>query len=295
MQITWMKTFLAVAEELHFGRAAQRLNLAQPAVSQQIQNMEKSLHTRLFERDKRSVKLTDAGAAFLDPCRAALTAIDIAAGRARNAGTGEHGRLRIGYNAGFGPDLFINVIRAVSERYPHLQLEVDSSRTNTENLRNLEAGKCDLALVGGTVTGTGLSWQVLGSMALGLVLPMIHPLAEQESISMGQLREEAFILFKPAPGRTLRSMAEELFELAGFLPRKIVEVKDGMSVHTLVAAGLGMGFGPYPSGSTVPSTLAMRPLTESTPVDLSIVWRAGTETPALTNVLDLVRSRFALV
>ena len=294
MQIAWMQTFVAVAEELHFGRAAQRLNVAQPAVSQQIQNLEKDLGARLFDRDKRSVRLTDAGEAFLEPCRKALMAIDDAASRARNAGTGEFGRLRVGHNAGFGVDHFIQLMQVVSHEYPNIQLEVDSSRTNAENLGLLQEGRLDLVMVGGPITGTGIAWQPLDETVFGVLLPRDHALAGRTEVSMAELAEEAFVLMKPTAGRTLRYLVEELCEEAGFVPRKVMEVKDAMSLLTLVASGLGVGFSPAQARDTTPATLVVVPLSESPTAQIGLAWREAAETPALSNVVRLARSRFAL-
>ena len=103
MELRWLTAFVMVAEELNYRRAAERLHVAQPAISQQIMNLEKDLGVRLFDRNNRSVQLTDAGDAFLAPCRSALRALENAGLSARNAGTGEFGKIRLGFNAGFSP------------------------------------------------------------------------------------------------------------------------------------------------------------------------------------------------
>ncbi|WP_160097275.1 LysR family transcriptional regulator [Rhodococcus sp. T7] len=295
MQINWMYAFVAVAEELHFGRAARRLNIAQPAVSQQIQNLEKFLGARLFDRDKRSVRLTDAGEAYLQPCRQALWSIDNAAQQARNAGTGEYGRLRLGYNAGFAHDHFVDLVRAVNDEYPHLELEIDASRPNAELLGLVEEGALDLAVLGGPVSGTRLARQVVASVRLGVLLHAGHPLAKESTISMDRLREETFVLMRPAPGRTVRQMVEELCDVAGFRPRRIIEVKDALTILTFIVAEIGVGFGIHPARTTTPASTSHIPIDESRPTDISVVWRKGAETPASRNVLELVRSRSALL
>lgn len=289
MQISWLQTFVAVAEDLHFGRAARRLHLAQPAVSQQIQSLEKAVGTRLFNRDRRSVRLTDAGSAFLGPCREVLAGLGTAVQKARNAGTGEFGHLRVGYNAGFTPDTLVDVVRLVGREHPHLELEIDESRTNTEILRLLEDGELDFGLIGGPVTGKSLAWHTLSSVHLGVLLPRDHPLADEPGVSMGQLREESFILLRPTPGRTLRRLVEEECERAGYQPRGVVEVRDGLSVPPLVASGIGVGFGMESTLTTVPGHLRLLPITDSSPTEVRIVWRAEDVAPALSNVLELVR------
>ncbi len=118
MELRWLAAFIAVAEELNYRRAAERLFVAQPAISQQIMNLEKDLGVRLFDRNNRSVRLTDAGEAFLTPCRQALTVIENAGLLARNAGTGEYGRIRVGFNAGFTTDHLVTLVRRPSAGSP---------------------------------------------------------------------------------------------------------------------------------------------------------------------------------
>src|SRR6478735_7914836 len=166
-----MKAFMAVSAEASFSRAAQRLHLAQPAVTAQIQNLEKYLGVRLFERDNRGVRLTDAGAAFLEPCRAALHAVEAAALQAQNGGTGEHGRIRIGFNVGFSIDPLVPLTRAVRTRYPHLEFQV-----------------------GAPALGRGLAQLLLGVAQLCVVVPEDHRLAGLPEVSAVELRDDPFVL-----------------------------------------------------------------------------------------------------
>ena len=106
MQLRWLTAFVTVAEELNYRRAVERLHVAQPAISQQIMNLQRDLGVKLFDRNNRSVQLTDAGDAFLAPCRSALSALENAGLSARNAGTGEYGKIRLGFNAGFTPTIW---------------------------------------------------------------------------------------------------------------------------------------------------------------------------------------------
>lgn len=292
VQFSWIATFLAVADELHFGRAAQRLNIAQPAVSQQIRQLERSVGARLFDRDHRSVRLTDAGVAFVEPCRQILAAVDGAVQQARNAGTGEFGRIRIGYNAGFAGDHFVEIVRAVHAAYPGLELIVDTSRTNTELRRLVGEGRLDVAVVGGAAAEDGLVHHVFATVGLGVVLPVGHRLTGAPAASIDDLRDETFILVRPAPGRTLRSIVEELCEQARFRPAQVIEVQDATSVVTLASAGVGVAFATHPSDATSPATVVRLPIIESPPIPIGIVWRAGSDSAALRNVIDVVRERY---
>jgi DNA-binding transcriptional LysR family regulator len=285
VEVRWMKAFIAVAEELNFGRAAQLLHIAQPAVSQQIFQLERYLGIQLFDRNKRTVRLTDAGSAFLEPCRAALRSIEAASGHARNAGTGEFGRIRIGFNAGFTTDHLVALVRAVHREYPNIELAIDSSKRNSEVLENVEKQDLDLGLVGGPVRGEGLSWKTIWPGKLGVLMPPDHPLAQLATVPSKALKEETLILMAQAPGWTIRSMAEDACGQAGFSPKKIIEVTDGMTLAALVNAKAGMGFATTSADYTTAKDLVLLPLAEEFTVQNSIVWKATTSTPALNNVL----------
>ena len=156
MELRWLTAFVTVAEELNYRRAAARLHVAQPAISQQIMNLEKDLGVRLFDRNNRSVQLTDAGDAFLAPCRAALSALDNAGLSARNAGTGEYGKIRLGFNAGFTTDHLVTLVQVLRREHPHLELTIDTSRRTPDILTMLRDQELDVGLVGGPAKGPGL-------------------------------------------------------------------------------------------------------------------------------------------
>ena len=156
MELRWLTAFVAVAEELNYRRAAERLFVAQPAISQQIMNLEKDLGVRLFDRNNRSVRLTDAGEAFLTPCRQALTVIENAGLLARNAGTGEYGRIRIGFNAGFTTDHLVTLVEVLRRDHPNLELTMDTSRRTPDILKMIRDEELDIGLVGGPANGPGL-------------------------------------------------------------------------------------------------------------------------------------------
>lgn len=292
MDVRWMKAFIAVAEELNFGRAAQRLHLAQPAVTAQIASLEKYLGVKVFDRNNRGVRLTDAGAAFLDPCRTALRAIDAAAMRARNSGTGEHGRLRIGFNVGFSIDPLVPLTRAVRGRYPHLDLEIDIPRLNTDIVRLVQSEDLQFGLVGGPLTGEGVAQRLVAMARLCAVVPRDHPLAELTEVSVSRLRDQPFVLATSGPG-TLRYQVERACEQSGFLPSEVTDVPDVSGVLALVAAGVGIGFTMSTSRVLQPSGLVMVPLIEPDHVETLLIWKAGRETGSLRNVLQLAEEVFA--
>src|SRR6478736_7778661 len=213
VDVRWMKAFMAVASELSFGRAAQQLHLAQPAVTAQIHNLERYLGVKLFERNNRGVRLTDAGEAFLEPCRAALQAIDAAATQARNGGTGEYGTIKIGFNVAFSIDPLVPLTRAVRTSYPGLKLQIDVPRRNGEIVRMVERQELHLGLIGGSVTGEGLGSLPIGTARLCVVVPRDHRLADLPEVAIPMLTDEPLVLASVGPD-TVRSVVEHAFEVA---------------------------------------------------------------------------------
>ncbi len=286
-----MKAFMAVSQELNFGRAALRLHLAQPAVTAQILSLEKDLGVKLFDRNSRGVRLTEAGEAFLEPCRAALRAIDAAALQARNSGTGEHGRLRIGFNVGFSIDPLVPLTRAVRSRYPLLDWEIDIPRLNTEIVRLVQTEELQLGLVGGPVTGDGLARRRVALGRLCVLVPRDHRLAGLSEVSMTTLRDEPFVLARSGPG-TLRSLVEQACERGGFVPDRATSVPDISGVLALVAAGVGIGFALSTTRVLNPQGVVMIPIVEPPPIETFLIWKAGRETRSLRNVIELAEAVF---
>ncbi len=289
MQISWIKSFLAVAEELHFGRAAKTLHIAQPVVSQHIQHLEKHLGVRLFDRDTKRVALTDAGLAFLGPGRDVLRALEASEAQARNAGTGERGRIRVGFNSGFVTEQLVRFLREVNDAYPQLEIELDESRTNLEATRRLQEGLLDVAFVGTPVLAPGLKRIGIGSTALGVAVSPTHRLADEEEITAKDLHGETIIMIPPAPGRTLRLQAEELMAESGSVPGRIIEVPHGEAVRLALAAGIGVAFAMVNAAPMMPGTRLI-PLKESKPQAISAVWNPASSSAALENVLKLLRT-----
>ncbi len=288
MELKWLTTFVAVAEELNFRRAAERLIIAQPAVSQQIMNLERELGVRLFDRTKRSVRLTDAGTAFLVPCREVLAGVDHAGRLARNAGTGEYGTIRLGFNAGFATDPLVSLVRVLTRDHPNLELVFDNSRATPDILALLRADKLDIGLVGGPATGTGLRRRRLGATSLGVLVPDAHDLATAQSIAVPDLAAEPLVLVEAAPGWSIRMLVQAAFDRAGVTPAGITTVADGMTMLSFVAAGIGLGFASMNTSSVVPRNMVLRPLDGDRESPTSAVWKQSNETPALRTVIAAI-------
>ena len=259
MELRWLTAFITVAEELNFRRAAERLFVAQPAISQQIMNLEKDLGVRLFDRNNRSVRLTDAGEAFLAPCRQALTCIENAGLLARNAGTGEYGRIRVGFNAGFTTDHLVTLFGVLRRDHPNLELTMDTSRRTPDILKMLRDEELDVGLVGGPANGPGLGHIRISGTRLGVVLRESHLLARSAEVPVEALADEHLVLLESRPAGP-SGLVEGALERAGVSPMEITTVADGMTMLAFVAAGIGVGFASLNTDALTPRNLALIPL-----------------------------------
>lgn len=248
MELRQFRYFVAVAEELHFSRAAQRLHIGQPPLSLQIQSIERELGVLLFNRDRRKVELTDAGKLFLVEARNAIEHAQRAVDTAKRFAKGEVGTLRVNFttSAPLMPS-FPRAIRAFRESFPdiHLELQIRRSRSTLEALA---LGNIDLGFVRPAVR-TILPREIrsisLYKDRLMLVLPAVHPLAQTPGkVPLAALADEDFLL---RPARQDGGFYEQIFSLcaeAGFTPKVVQEVQDTATAFGLVAAGLGVTIAP---------------------------------------------------
>jgi len=248
LELRQFRYFVAVAEELHFSRAAQRLNIGQPPLSLQIQSIERELGVLLFKRDRRNVELTDAGQMFLVEARGALEQAQRAIDSAKRFGRGEVGTLRVEFttSAPLLPD-FPKAIRSFHDRYPdvHLQLKIQNSHSILEALK---LGKVDIGFIRParqTVLPREVTSIQLYKDRLMLVLPADHALAKFEGpVPLKELINEDFLL---RPIQRDGGFYDQIFELcaqAGFVPRIVQEIQDTATAFGLVAAGLGVTIAP---------------------------------------------------
>jgi DNA-binding transcriptional LysR family regulator len=295
MEIRWMQTFIAVAEELHFGHAAERLHIAQPAVSQQIQNLEADLGVQLFRRDKRSVSLTPAGEAFLQPCLDALQAIDTATLKARNSSDGATGLVRIGFSAWLTADYLTILTALLAKKYPGIKYKIASSQTSDDMQHGIRDSLIDIGVVGGPILDEKLGKMPIREERLGVVVPEGHRLADATEVSFGMLREVPFILLPSTPGFSVRTQVEAGCRENGFIPGSVTEISDGLSVNLLNVNGAGLSFLGSGAQSFITSAQRFKPLTE--PVKnfpTSVIWKPSNLTPTLATVLSVCDEAVAI-
>ncbi|MFH9198064.1 LysR substrate-binding domain-containing protein [Streptomyces anulatus] len=290
MELRHLKAFLAVAEELHFGRAAKRLQMAQPPLSQQIRQLEKELGVQLFRRNTRSVRLTGAGETFLDPVRTVLDDLDTAVRAARSAGRGEYGRVTIGFAGASSHETLPRLTRAVRAAHPGLELVMTGQTYANVALSRVADGSLDLGFVRLPVTRPGVEHRVIDEEELLCALPFDHPLARYEAVPLGELADEPFVSFPANSGSTVRDAMTEACESAGFTPRVVQEAPDSYTIMALVAAGVGITLTVTSVRHIQQSGLVYRPLT-GPPIrrQAALAWRADNPSAALHAVLAVAR------
>jgi DNA-binding transcriptional LysR family regulator len=240
VEIRWVQAFIAVAEELHFGRAAARLQMAQSPLSQTVRKLERDLGIPLFERNTRSVALTAAGQAFLPHARAVLEEVETAR-RATRASTGDvYGRVALGFTGVLNHLSLPPLTRAVRRRYPNIDLELVGRVMNRDAVQQLDSGALDIAFVGLPVESALVRTRLIAREPFGAVLPADHRLAGQEAIDLTALADDDFITTPLTAGSALQEVAMRACVDAGFRPRVVQEITDPYMILMLVAAGVGV-------------------------------------------------------
>lgn len=233
------RAFLFVADELHFGRAAARLFMTQPALSRTIRALEESVAVSLFERSTRRVRLTPAGEAFAAECRLALGHFDRAAASARNAAEGREGRLRVGYM-----DFAINgrlpqILKKFSGKYPQVQVDLQYIPTAMQHTALLE-GRIDIGFVIGEFRAPKIQNLPVDQDDFVVLLPEGHRLASRASVRLADLADEPFVLGSEDTFSSFRQLVFPLCHAAGFYPRIVQQASNTSGIFGMVAAGVGV-------------------------------------------------------
>lgn len=239
MELRHLRYFVAVAEELHFGHAAVRMNVSQPSLSQQVRNLEREIKVDLFQRTKRHVELTPAGRRFLQEARGILAAAERAAGVAREAGREESRKIVIGISADTDWLFLGKVLRLFAEHVPFVDV-VFQNLSPEAQVKALGAGQIDVGFVGLPLEAEGLVTEKTGRVRLMVALPKKHPMARKGPLSLEELSKEVYMLWPRhlSPG-TYDSLIA-VFRRAGFGPPIAMEggIPSTRTVLGMIAAGL---------------------------------------------------------
>ncbi len=257
-----LRYFVAVAEERHFGRAAARLHMAQPPLSQAIRALENDLGVQLFLRTTRRVDLTAAGAAYLVRSRTILASVDDAGHEARQVAAGAVGRLAVGCVGSATYSLLPALARGLCAELPGIDFAFRGEMLVPDQIRALRAGQIDIALLRPPVADPAISLQVLRRERLVAALPATHPYAAVKRVSLADLCEESFIVHSGRRDSVMFESVLGLCRAAGFEPTIRHEVDETSTLATLVAGGLGVAVVPEPVAALRLDGVIYRPLTD---------------------------------
>lgn len=280
-----VRCFQAVAEELHFGRAAERLNMTQPPLSRQIQKLERAVGVPLLERDNRHVELTTAGAVFLEEARRLLTAADAAPALARKIAAGRAGVLRLGFTAASGFSLLGTLVQEISEFMPEVDLDLQELVT-IEQIEAIRRGELDLALGRPPFDRESFDSRLLLSEDLVLAVPHGHPFARLDRpVVVDDLRDQALIGHHPTKARYFYDMVVRYIDVEH--ANVVHVVSQILTMCSLVAAGRGVAFVPESARLLGLSGVTFVELGDVPHgvVELHAIWNRTSKNPALHEFL----------
>ena len=245
MELRHLRYFVAVAEELHFRRAAERLHVAQPAVSEQVRKLEEELGVRLFDRTQRSVSMTDAGAALLEEARRVLHQAEIAITAARNARDRATTRLRIGHLPDSMPGSVARAMQLLGASAPRVQISLETGGA-VRLIEEVRAQRLDAAVVGLPAPTSGLRATPAGAEGVVAALPVTHPQAVNPTVSIDRLAPERLIVLPADVNPPFHNAVISICRDAGLSPT-FVEVAEARVEHALLAVAAGTGMARFPS------------------------------------------------
>jgi DNA-binding transcriptional LysR family regulator len=288
VELRHLRYFVAVAEELHFGKAAERLHIVQPALSKQILLLERELGVQLLERTKRHVQLTHAGVAFLEDARRTLAQAEMAVEHAHLAGRGERGVLRIGFIAPAVYHLLPRTLRAYRTSFPDVRLRL-SEVSNRAAIDGVTSGHLDLAFVRLPIEDDlRLCRVTVSEEPVMLALPAGHELAEQAEVDLRWVAKESFVMISRAQEPALYDHYVAWCLEAGFSPQVVHEVDRTHVAVGLVAGGMGVAFVPTCAQAMAHPGVAYRPLREPAPrLVMGALWRSDGGSAVLAGFLAM--------
>jgi DNA-binding transcriptional LysR family regulator len=295
MDLRRLKYFVTVAEELHFGRAAKRLHITQPPLSQQIQLLEHELDMMLFNRTRRRVELTSIGKVFLVEARALLQQSDDAVARTRRVQRGEAGRLSIGWMPWSVLTPLPFMIREFCQRFPEVHLDVHSLSAEGQ-LEALHEGTIDAGFVlwisdFGLPSRTGpLKTEIVLKPPLVVVVPQNHRFASAGRVELADLTNEPYILFKRESGQVFYDYVISFYQRNGLRLNIRHEADHPSTVLGLVAAGLGITILPFTSTHVIPGVVCCDLPAASPQLEIALTWRPQNESTLLANFTETIRN-----
>jgi DNA-binding transcriptional LysR family regulator len=290
MDVRSITCFIAVAEDLHFRRAAARLNLTQPALSQRIRALENEIGTPLLERDRRHVSLTPAGIAFLQHARAAVVSAGLARAEALRAARGEIGRLRLGFTVIAFYGTLPLAVRRFRDRYPEIAIDLVEMNSPAVEAA-LAAEEVDLGVLHPPLYTSGLDSRALRPQRMLLALPEGHRLAHKPIVAVRDLEGEPLLIAPRSIGPSFADRLMALFHTEGIVPTIAQEVTPMTTLAGLVSAGTGLGFVTEGIATVSRPGVIYRPIAPEPPsLPIAVAWRQGKMSLVAERFIEVVTS-----
>ena len=290
MDLRQLRYFVAVAEELHFTRAARRLKVAQPTVSLQVRMLEKELGVHLLTRSKRRVELTRAGAVFLTEAKRLLSSAAEAIQVVQSAHAGRLGKLVVVCGPTSAYAGLLGALEPYRRHSPHVDVQVLESPL-IDAVQTVEQGRADVGIVVPYFESSLLKREIVLELPLLAALPNSHSLASAEALSLRQLAEEPFVLFGQQRGSGFYERVLTICHASGFTPRVVAGMEQ---IHTLlyvVGAGYGVSLVPATIEPATHREVALIPLRDAVAtIEIGMVWRIDRLSPILQGFLETVRA-----
>ncbi|MFL9812835.1 LysR family transcriptional regulator [Stutzerimonas sp. VN223-3] len=285
-----LRCFTALAAELNFRRAAERLHMTQPPLSRQIQLLEHQLGVALFTRSTRAVALTAAGRAFFVDAQALLEQAHRAAQAARLAAQGESGTVSIGFVASAVYDFLPRVVAQARRDRPGVQIALQEM-TTFDQFQALHTRRIDLAIVRAPLNQPGLTNECLVREPFILAVPCEHPLATQEPLGLADLHGQPFIIYSHAAWQPFNELLTGMFRSCGVQPDYVQSLGNTLTILSLVNAGMGVALVPRSASAVSFEHVRWRVIELPTGVhsELHLAWRDDNDNPAVAALREAVR------
>lgn len=294
MDVAQAKAFVAVAEELHFGRAAERLRIAQPPLSRMIKQLESSLGAELFLRSTRHVELTPAGASLVEPAKALIDASEAARRTVQETISGNIGAVKIGFAGASTHKSVVEIARRVKRQNPRIKLELHSSQFSHVGLQKVLDGSLDTVIGRWAYLPAEVDGITVGVERIIVAVPATHPLASKSVISIKDLADDPWVVLPSGFAAALQNRLSSMAMAAGFVPRIANVAPDSWTLTVLVGAEMGVAITLDSVRNNVSDdNVVFRSLAEKDDqLEVQMIWKRDNRNPALRSVIDIAERVF---
>ena len=284
MELRQIRSFLSIAETLHFGRTAELIHLSQPALSLQIKALEEEVGVRLFERNRRKTTLTAAGLAFRDDAAAALSQLEQAIRRARLAANGKLGLLRIGFISTAGSEIVPNIVRQYKELNPEVEFSLRNILT-AEQVEMLETGSLDIGFLRLPIGGhSALDVVTVHREPFVLVVPSSHKLAKRKAVRLRELAGQNFVMYERTYAPGFHDLIFGMLRDAGIVPNISQTAAELSMLISLVDAHMGVAILPLSAVKHSVALVVACDILDRIPMsEIGMAVRKGTRAPVIDN------------